>query len=276
MCSLGLASVPVLHQDQSTIALGQELVLEPESQLVKQPLVMQPGLAPVQALSMPLPPPPQQPVALPQILAPFPDHRSHAPHCLADVGKKHRRPSPRPTLHTCRYAEERESTLKPIVESTHRKYIKCQSEKKDKNDSNAKTEQSAWCTTIAFPGSDPAILSASSHSASSKGSCPAPVDEHSLPPELRAKGLARALGSWVVAHVQRPALSARTIRHCQGSSRDAVSQPFAQYSHTLTLCATMCMACIRQSDSRSQTPCTAGSHHRASHQLPQLHPTWRP
>ena len=49
--------------------------------------------------------PPPQAVALPQILAPSPDHRSHAPHCPPDVRKKHHRPSPRPTWHTCTYMQ---------------------------------------------------------------------------------------------------------------------------------------------------------------------------
>ena len=67
---------------------------------------------------------------------------------------------------------------------------------------------------------------------------------------MRAQGSEPTLDSWTVGHVQggqhvqRAALSARTIRHYQGSSTDSV-KPLARYSQlgtpTVTLCATMCM-----------------------------------
>eukprot|EP01046_Picozoa_sp_COSAG06_P009494 COSAG06_NODE_497_length_15020_cov_7.417733_4_plen_137_part_00 len=86
--------------------VAESWVLEPELEPVSEwELVSTLALVPVlvQVLdeqqthrlsSMPLP------VALPQILAPFPDHRSHAPRCRAFFRKKHRRPSRRPTSHT--------------------------------------------------------------------------------------------------------------------------------------------------------------------------------
>ena len=79
-----------------------EWELVPELVLVQVPeslseLVQVLELVPEPVLVFSIPP---TPVVLPQILAPCPDHRSHAPHCLAGVRKKHRRPPPRPTCYT--------------------------------------------------------------------------------------------------------------------------------------------------------------------------------
>ena len=58
---------------------------------------------------------------------------------------------------------------------------------------NGKTEQGAWHTTSACQGVNQANLWAGSCFASSKGSCPAPVDGHSLPPELVADTTAKSM-----------------------------------------------------------------------------------
>ena len=103
-----------------------EWELVPELVLVQVPELVQvrvPELVPVPELVFSMPPPL---VALPQALAPSPDHRSHAPHCPADVRKRRRRPSPRPTWHTCIYRQRGEESThisQIIEESTHRKCI---------------------------------------------------------------------------------------------------------------------------------------------------------
>ena len=87
-----------------------------------------------------------------------------------------------------------------------------------------------------------------------------------------------SLGSPAVAQLCRwaaPSCAARptrTIRHYHDSSIEAVSQPLAHYTYT----GTMRTACMRRSDSRSQTPCILGSHHIASHRLLRSRRSWRP
>jgi hypothetical protein len=180
------------------------LVQVPELVLVQVPELVQvrvPELVPVPELVFSMPPPL---VALPQALAPSPDHRSHAPHCPADVRKRRRRPSPRPTWHTCIYRQRGEESThisQIIEESTRWKCISIRESihlNRRRETIGEETQHSAWHTTAASQGSDPAILSPSSPPASSKGSCPAPVDSRSLPPELRTQGSARMwlVGQW--------------------------------------------------------------------------------
>ena len=78
--------------------LGPEPEPEPEPEPV---LVLELELVLVLELAL-------APVALPHASSASLAHRSRAPHCPADVRKKRRRPSPRPTWHTCMSTHERE------------------------------------------------------------------------------------------------------------------------------------------------------------------------